>query len=132
MTSNLKMATVQEKAMCLLWFFEAKSVFEMQHRCRTQYGNYPTSDKAIQLRLKQFQETGNVLHRKGAGRPSTVQEDVGRMQEAFSPSPQKSTGRASLQLGIAQTTFWRVVHSTGIKIVTLSYSLSSFILLFPV
>jgi hypothetical protein len=26
MTSSFKIATVQEKAMCLLWFFETKSV----------------------------------------------------------------------------------------------------------
>jgi hypothetical protein len=71
MTSYLKMATVQEKAMCVLWFFETKSVIKTQRRYRTQYGRDPPSDDAIRRRLKQFQETDNVLHRKGAGRPST-------------------------------------------------------------
>jgi transposase len=41
------------------------------------------SDKAIRRWLKQFQETGRVLHRKGAGRPSTSQEVVDRSQEVF-------------------------------------------------
>jgi hypothetical protein len=50
--------------------------------------------------IKQFQETGSVLHRKGAGRPSTSYEDVDRIQEAFSRSPRKSTRQASLQLGV--------------------------------
>jgi hypothetical protein len=61
------------------------------------------SDNARRRWLKQFQETGSVLRRKGAGRPSTSQEGVDRMQEAFLRSPQKSTRRASLQLGIPQT-----------------------------
>jgi hypothetical protein len=98
------MATVQEKAMCVLWFFETNSVIKTQDRHRTQYGKDPPSDNAIRHWLKQFQETGSVLHRKGAGRPSTSQEDVDRIQEAFSRSPQKSTRRAPLQLGIPQIT----------------------------
>jgi transposase len=73
MTSNLKMATVREKAMCVLWFFEMKSVIKRQRRHRTEYGKDPSSDNAIRRWLKQFQETGNVLRRKVAGRPSTLQ-----------------------------------------------------------
>jgi hypothetical protein len=61
--------------------------------------------------VKDFKETGSVLHRKGGVRPSTSQEDVDRIQEAFSRSPQKSTGRTSLQLGKSQTTVWRVIHN---------------------
>jgi hypothetical protein len=74
MTSHLKMATVQETAMCVLRFFEAKSVIKMQSRYRTKYGRDPLSDNAIRRCLKQFQETGSVLHRKGAGRRSTWRE----------------------------------------------------------
>jgi transposase len=76
MTLPFKMATVQEKAMCVLWFFETKSVNETQRRYRTQYGKDPPSDNAIRRWLKQFQESGSVLHRKGAGRPSASQDDV--------------------------------------------------------
>jgi hypothetical protein len=76
MMSYLKMATVQEKVMCVLCFFEAKSVIKTQRRYRTRYGRAPPSDNAIRRWLKQFQETGSVLHRKGAGRPDTSQEDV--------------------------------------------------------
>jgi hypothetical protein len=111
MTSYLKMVTVKENAMCVLWFFETKSSIKMQRHYRSQYGKDSPSDKTIRRRLKQFQETGSVLHRKGTGRPSTLQEDVDRIQEAFSRSPQKPTRRASLQLGIPQTTVWSVVHN---------------------
>jgi hypothetical protein len=75
------MATVQEKAMYALWFFETDSVIKMQCRYRTQYGEVPPSDNAIRRWLKQFRNTLTVLHRNGAGRPSTLQEDVDRIQE---------------------------------------------------
>ncbi|GBN37409.1 hypothetical protein AVEN_110315-1 [Araneus ventricosus] len=87
------MATVQEKAMCVLWFFETKSVITTQRRFRTTYKKDPPSDNSIRRWLTQFQETGNVLHRKGAGRTSTSQENVGRIQETFTRSPRKSTRR---------------------------------------
>jgi hypothetical protein len=61
---------------------------------RTQYRKDSASDNAIDaiLRwLKQIQETGSVVHRKGAGRVSTSHEYIDRIHEAFSRSPQKST-----------------------------------------
>ncbi|GBL98297.1 hypothetical protein AVEN_174091-1 [Araneus ventricosus] len=79
------MATVQEKAMCVLWYFETKSVITTQRRFRTTYKKDPPSDNSIRRWLTQFQETGSVLHRKGAGRPS--QENVDRIQETFTRSP---------------------------------------------
>jgi hypothetical protein len=42
MTSDLKMATIQEKVLCVLWFSETKSVIKTQRRYRT-----PTLVKAI-------------------------------------------------------------------------------------
>jgi hypothetical protein len=78
MTTYLKMATVQEKAMCVCWVFGTKSVIIMQLRYRIQYGSDPPSDNAIQRWVKQFQETGSVL-----GRPSTSREDVDRIQEVW-------------------------------------------------
>ncbi|GBL87293.1 hypothetical protein AVEN_270553-1 [Araneus ventricosus] len=61
------MATVQEKAMCVLWFSETKSVITTQRRFRTTYKKDPPSDNSIRCWLIQFQETGSVLDRKGAG-----------------------------------------------------------------
>jgi hypothetical protein len=97
--------------MCILSFFETKSVIKMQRRYRTQYGKDPHPDNAIRRSVKQFRETGSVLHRKGTGRPSSSQEDVDRIQEAFSRNPCKSTRGASLQLVIRQTTVRRVNHN---------------------
>jgi transposase len=83
------MVTVEENAMHVLWSFETNSVIKTQRRYRTQYGKDPLSDNAIRRWLKQFQETGTVLHRKGTGRPSISQEVVDRIQEAFPLNPQK-------------------------------------------
>jgi hypothetical protein len=111
MTSYLKMATIQEKATYVLWFYETKSVIKIQRLYRTHYGKDPPTDKALRRWLKQFQKTGSVLHRKVAGRLSISQEDTDPIQEVISRSPQKSTRRACLQLGIPQTTVWRVIHN---------------------
>jgi hypothetical protein len=62
MTSYLKMATVPEKHCAYFGFFETKSVIITQRRYRTQHGKYPLSENAIRRSLKQFQETGTVLH----------------------------------------------------------------------
>jgi hypothetical protein len=74
MMPYLKMATVQEKTMCMLWFFERKSITKMQCHYSTQYGKDPPPVNVTRHWLKQFQETGSVLHRKGAGRPRTSQD----------------------------------------------------------
>jgi hypothetical protein len=60
MTPYLKMANVQEKAKCVLRFFETKFVIKTQRRCRTQFGKAPPSDNAIRRWLKQFAETETV------------------------------------------------------------------------
>jgi transposase len=55
----------------------------MQRRYRAQHCKDPPSNNAIWRWLKQFQETGSVLQRKGEERPSSSQEDVDRNQEAW-------------------------------------------------
>jgi hypothetical protein len=83
MPSYFNMATAQEKRMCIFPFFKTKSVIKKQLRYRTQYLKDPPSDNAIRSWVKEFQETGNVLHPKGAERTSTWQEVLDRIQEAW-------------------------------------------------
>ncbi|GBM66622.1 hypothetical protein AVEN_109028-1 [Araneus ventricosus] len=87
------MATVQEKAMCALWFFETKSVITTQRRFRTTYKKDPPSDNSIRLWLTQFQETGSVLHRKGAGDSQST-----KINETSS-------------CAVTYTTIWNVLHN---------------------
>ncbi|GBM67871.1 hypothetical protein AVEN_71199-1 [Araneus ventricosus] len=80
-------------------------------RPKTTYKKDPPSDNSIRRWLTQFQETGSVLHRKGAGRPNTSQENVDRIQETFTRSPRKSTRQAAVQLHMPHTTIWNVLHN---------------------
>jgi hypothetical protein len=86
--TSYKVAALQEKATCLFWGFQTKSVIKMQCHCRTQYEKDRPLDNLIRRWLKQFQETGSVLHRRRSGRPSTSQEDVDRIHEVFYRSSQ--------------------------------------------
>jgi hypothetical protein len=95
------------EGMCLLGFFETKSVIKMKRRYRRDL----PSDNVIRRWIKQFQETDNVLHRKRATTLRNSQEDVHRIQEGFSRSRQKCTRLASLQIAVPQTIVWSVVHS---------------------
>jgi hypothetical protein len=86
-----------------------------------------TSDNAIRRWLKQFQEIGSIRHRKGAGRPSTSQEDVDLIREASkSYVPRKACILKLFSIcsigSICNNIFW----------VTFSYPVSSFILFFPI
>jgi hypothetical protein len=111
--------------MCPVWFFETKSVIKRQRRYRTQYGKYPPSDNIIRRWLKQFQETGSVLHRKGAGRPSTSQEVLIKCRKLGHLTCHERRACWSCLAfscidSIVNKTFW----------VTLSYSVSSSFLYF--
>lgn len=96
--------------MCVLWFHESKSVITVQRRFRLEYGRDPPSNNSIKRWYQQFKDTGNVLHMKGAGRPTVSEEVVDRVREAFLRSPRKSTRRASLELGIPQSTIVKVLN----------------------
>jgi hypothetical protein len=59
------MATLQEKVICVLWFFKTKSIIRTQRRYRTQNGKDPTSDNAITFGdgysvMKQLKNTGII------------------------------------------------------------------------
>jgi hypothetical protein len=60
----------QQKAMSVLWYWETRSVIQMQRRYRREYGEQAPGRQSIKRWLEHFQETVSVLHKKGAGRPS--------------------------------------------------------------
>ncbi|GBL89535.1 hypothetical protein AVEN_87869-1, partial [Araneus ventricosus] len=71
------MATVQQKAR--LWFHESESIVTVQRCFRLGYRNcrFP-SKNSIKRWCEQFKGTGNMHHRKDAGRPSVSDEVVER------------------------------------------------------
>ncbi|KAG8253726.1 hypothetical protein J6590_029299 [Homalodisca vitripennis] len=78
------MASVQEKARCVLWFHESRSVITVQRRFRLEYGRNPPSNNSIKRWYRQFEQTGSVQHRKGAGRPP-VSEAIVDQQDGAPP-----------------------------------------------
>jgi hypothetical protein len=113
-TSYLKMATVQEKAMCVLLFFETKSVIKTQRRYTTRYAKDSPSDivsdvgygslKRLAVFCSHKQREDRELHRK------MLIGNRKRFLIALSHPP-KSTRRAYSQLGMPQMTVWSSVHN---------------------
>jgi transposase len=64
-----EMETVHERARCVGWLFETKSV-------HTEFNKQPPSDKAIRDWQRRFLETGSVHDRKRSGRPGVSDESV--------------------------------------------------------
>lgn len=104
------MTTPQEKAQCVSWFIETKSDTQVQRNFRTKYGKVPPARSSIREWHKKFMDTGSVLHKKGAGRPRTSEENIESVRVAFTRSPTKSIRRASMQLQIPRSTVHKVLH----------------------
>src|SRR6201995_1571647 len=104
------MTTVPEKAMCVLWNWELKSIILVQRRYRVQYGKDPPTLQSIRRWCRQFQATGSVLHCKRAERPSVSDIDVTRVNAAFLHRPLMSIRRASLELQIRSSIVQKVLH----------------------
>jgi hypothetical protein len=79
----------------VLWYWESKSVIQMQRRGRRQYGEQAPRRQSTRRWLDHFQETGSAQHKKGAGRPLIYADIIEIFREAFQRSPSKSTHRAS-------------------------------------
>ncbi|GBM89174.1 hypothetical protein AVEN_261174-1 [Araneus ventricosus] len=78
------MTIVQQKER--LWCQESKLIVTVQRRFRLEYRNCQSPGKnTIKRWYEQFKGTGNVRHRKGAGRPSVSDEFVERVRKTFTP-----------------------------------------------
>lgn len=104
------MATVQQKAQCVLWLAEFKSVITVQRNFRRVYDTDPPHPNSIRRWYEQFQVTGSINIKKSPGRPRTSDEAVERIRQSCVRSPKKSIARRSLQLGIPKTTIQNVLH----------------------
>lgn len=105
------MLTVQQKAQCIIWFAELKSIVSVQRRFRQTYvGQIAPDDKAIRRWFNQFRETGNVEKKHSTGRPRTSEENVERIRQSCVRSPKKSIARRSLELQIPKTTIQNILH----------------------
>ena len=62
--------------------------------------------------MKKFEETGSVHNKPPSGRPKTARsaENIAAVLESNANDPSTSTPRGSQELGIAQTSLWRILH----------------------
>jgi hypothetical protein len=96
-----EMANVQERALCVGWLFETKSVTQTQ----------PPSDYAIRDWQRRFLETGSVHDRKRSGRPGVSDECAETIPASSGRSPTKSTRRASRELLLQRSTIHKVLRN---------------------
>lgn len=104
------MASAQQKAFCVIRFARCESVISVQREFRTTYGVDPPTAQSIRRWYKQFSDTGCLCKGKSSGRPRVSNEDVERIRQSFTRSPQKSTRRAGRELNIPSTSVWRVLR----------------------
>jgi hypothetical protein len=85
-------------------------VVSVQRAFRAKHTKDLPTDKTIRAWYKQFTETGCLCKQKSSGRPLTAEDDVERVRASFLHSPKKSTGTASKELLMSNTTVLRVLR----------------------
>jgi len=106
---EIKMATFTgaERARCVFWFEETKSVTQVQRNFRTKYRKEPPSRPKLYSWHTNFVQTGcSVRHAKSPGRPCVSDATVEQLRESFVRRPRKSTRLASRETGIPNVTVW--------------------------
>ena len=85
------MASLQEKAECVTWFIETKSVTTTRRNYQRKYGKVPPSRPSIYRWHKRFVENGTVADGNRSGRPKTQEGTINRIRLEFESSPRTST-----------------------------------------
>jgi len=70
------MATLQQKAFCVLQFVKHESVVSVQRAFRQQFKSDPPSPNSITHWFQQFQTTGCLCKGKSAGQPRVSEESM--------------------------------------------------------
>lgn len=105
------MLTVQQKAQCVLWLQEFKSATLVRRELRRVYGikKGPALTSITNWRVR-FLETGSINDRPRSGRPSTHEEHIELVRQAFKDDPSLSVRKASVKLGIPRSTVQKVIQ----------------------
>ena len=107
----MKMFDWKEKAQCVLWFHETKSLVSVQRNFRREYGRSPPDIKSIKSWYNKFKDTGSVGDLKWSGRPRTDKETkINAVHASFQSSPSQSTRTASRELQVPQRTIVDILH----------------------
>jgi len=95
---------------CVREFIKTESATAVQRAFRLRFNIQPPTRKRICRWSHQFEKIGCLCKGKSSARPHVSEEKVRRIQESFEHSPCKSTRRVSRELGIPQSTVWRVLR----------------------
>ena len=104
------MASMKEKAQCVLWYYVTKSPVTAQRKFRNEYGRPQPDVKSIKAWYSKFVETGSVGDLNRSGRPCVSDETVDAVCEAFQCSPGKSMRHASNKFRVPQSTVVKILH----------------------
>lgn len=104
------MASMQEKAQCVLWLAELKSCVLVRRKFQTTFAKPPPAETSIQRWYEKFKATGSVADLPRSGRPRTSDDVVNAVQESVQRSPMKSLKRRSLELGVAKSTLHNILR----------------------
>lgn len=104
------MLTDQEKARCLMWFAETKSLTQVCRNFRREYNRQPPSRSNILQWVNKFTNSGSVKKGKSTGRPRVLQERVAQVEVSFEVSPSQSIRVASRELNIPKSTVHKILR----------------------
>jgi len=77
------MATLKQKAFCVLQFAKRESVVSVQRAFRRQFNSDSPSPNSTRSWYQQFQATGCLCKGKSAGRPRVSEESMERVRQSF-------------------------------------------------
>ncbi|GBN11174.1 hypothetical protein AVEN_184729-1 [Araneus ventricosus] len=77
------MASIEQKAQCVLSFHETKSSINVQRAFRRRYGRNHPDTKSIKRWYEKFKETGSVTDLPRSGRPCASEASVELVRQSF-------------------------------------------------
>ncbi|KZC14917.1 hypothetical protein WN55_07967 [Dufourea novaeangliae] len=106
--------TIQKRVQIVELFYEnERSVKNVYRKLRDIYGRHKRpSETTINRIVKNFQQTGSVEDKrvKKYSRSGRSQEHVDFVSESVAEDPGMSISRRSQQLGLSESTTWRILR----------------------
>ena len=100
----------REQSFCVLEYARTSFVVTLQRRFQAEFQKAAPVFNSSKKWYAKFLNEGCLCTAPQPGRPGPNEETVNRIREASLRSPCKSTTRASLQLGVARLTAWRILR----------------------
>lgn len=109
--------SLPEKICVVKLYYKYGNYAEVSRQWKNHFDSIPPTRKTMADIISRFEDTGSVAERLRPGRPksATSGDQKAAISAAVSRSPQKSTRRASLQLGIPHTSVWRLYKELNLK-----------------